>query len=139
MQLRMVARRAGTGFFTVLGDIAQATGPVAYERWDEVLAHLPSDAVSVEELVHAYRVPEEIMALALPLLPQIAPHARPPESYRRGGETPRFLEEDDVAHHAAEEALLLDAGEGSVAIVAPEQLAPSVGRDGARCARAERA
>jgi DNA helicase IV len=126
MQLRMVARRAGTGFFTALGDIAQATGPVEYERWDEVLAHLPSDRVSVEELVHAYRVPEEIMALALPLLPQIAPHARPPESYRRGGEAPRFLQDEDVAHHAAEEALLLAAGEGSVAIVAPELLAPAV-------------
>src|SRR6266550_403382 len=32
MQLRMVARRAGAGF-TLLGDIAQATGPIAYDRW----------------------------------------------------------------------------------------------------------
>ncbi len=34
MQLRMVARRAVAGF-TILGDIAQATGPIAYDRWDE--------------------------------------------------------------------------------------------------------
>ena len=40
MQLRMIARRAA-GAFTVLGDIAQATGPVAYGRWEELLPHLP--------------------------------------------------------------------------------------------------
>jgi DNA helicase IV len=126
LQLRMVARRAGTASFTVLGDIAQATGPLAYERWDEVLAHLTSDGAAVEELVHAYRVPAEIMDLALPLLPQIAPHARSPESYRKGGEAPRFLQDDDVVHRIAEEALLLDAGEGSVAIVAPQTLVPAL-------------
>ena len=69
MQLRMVARRASTGWLTLLGDVAQATGPVAYERWDEVLDHLPVESAAVEELVLAYRVPAEIMRLALPLAP----------------------------------------------------------------------
>jgi superfamily I DNA/RNA helicase len=61
------------------------------------------------------------MATALLLLPLIAPHARPPQSYRPGGERPRFLRvsSPEVARTAAEEALLLDAGEGAVAIVAP--------------------
>src|SRR5919201_242733 len=68
MQLHMVARRAG-GAFTILGDIAQATGPIPYRRWDELLPHLPGgETAEVEELRHAYRVPREIMALALPLL-----------------------------------------------------------------------
>ena len=126
MQLRMVARRASGGWLTLLGDIAQSTGPVAYERWDELTEHLPADTVEVEELVLAYRVPSEIMELALPLLPKIAPHARPPEAYRRGGEPPRFVRDGDVAHRAAEEAVLLDAGEGSVAVIAPLALVPSV-------------
>jgi DNA helicase IV len=126
MQLRMVARRASGGWLTLLGDIAQSTGPVAYERWDELLQHLPGETADVEELVLAYRVPSEIMELALPLLPRIAPHARPPEAYRKGGEPPRFLRTSEVAHHAAEEAVLLDAGEGSVAVIAPLALLPEV-------------
>src|SRR5918911_2281542 len=44
MQLRMVARRAPTGSITVLGDVAQATGPIAYRRWGDVLPHLPRAA-----------------------------------------------------------------------------------------------
>jgi DNA helicase IV len=126
MQLRMVARRAATGWLTLLGDVAQATGAVAYERWDEVLAHLPVETATVEELVLAYRVPAEIMHLALPLLSQIAPHVRPPEAYREGGEAPRVLTDPDVAHRAAEEAVVLDAGEGSVAVVAPSALVPAI-------------
>ena len=126
MQLRMVARRASGGWLTLLGDIAQSTGPVAYERWDGLTEHLPAGTVDVEELVLAYRVPSEIMELALPLLPRIAPHARPPEAYRRGGEPPRFLRDGDVAHRAAEEAVLLDAGEGSVAVIAPLELVPAI-------------
>jgi len=126
MQLRMVARRAAGGWLTLLGDIAQSTGPVAYERWDELLAHLPGESADVEELVLAYRVPSEIMALALPLLPRIAPHAHPPQAYRQGGDSPRFLRDDEVAHRAAEEAVLLDAGEGSVAVIAPLALVPAV-------------
>ena len=126
MQLRMVARRAAGGWLTLLGDIAQSTGPVAYEHWDELLEHLPGEDADVEELVVAYRVPSEIMALALPLLPRIAPHARPPEAYREGGEAPRLIQDADVARRAAEEAVVLDAGEGSVAIVAPLGLVPAV-------------
>jgi superfamily I DNA/RNA helicase len=66
------------------------------------------------------------MELALPLLPRIAPHARPPEAYRQGGEPPRFVRADDVAHRAAEDAVLLDAGEGSVAVIAPLELVPPI-------------
>ena len=49
--------------------IAQATGPIGYRDWSDVLHHVPGgDSAVVEELRHAYRVPAEIMALALPLL-----------------------------------------------------------------------
>ena len=86
MQLRMVARRAG-GSFTLLGDIAQATGPIPYERWHELLPHLDgAEGAQVEELRHAYRVPREIMELALPLLERIAPEVEPPVAYRVGAE-----------------------------------------------------
>ena len=39
MQLRMLARRT-TGAMTILGDIAQAAGPVEYHRWEDLLPHL---------------------------------------------------------------------------------------------------
>src|SRR5207247_9671494 len=35
MQLRMIGRRTA-GAFTILGDVAQATGPVEYRSWDEL-------------------------------------------------------------------------------------------------------
>ena len=46
MQFRMIARRAPSGSITVLGDLAQATGPWTYADWAEVRAHLPEAAPS---------------------------------------------------------------------------------------------
>ena len=41
MQLRMLTRRSLNGSMTVVGDIAQATGALAPDDWDDVLDHLP--------------------------------------------------------------------------------------------------
>jgi DNA helicase IV len=122
MQLRMVARRAG-GAFTVLGDIAQATGPVGYGRWDELLPHLPGgEDAEVEELRHAYRVPREIMSVALPLLERIAPEVEPPVAYRTGAEPPRVVAAEDPLGAAFDEAARLSAEEGLLAVIAPASL-----------------
>jgi DNA helicase IV len=127
MQLQMVARRASGGF-TILGDIAQATGPVAYDRWDELLPFLPAGALAeVEELRHAYRVPREIMALALPLLEKIAPDVEPPLAYRVGADPPRIVEGDPPLSRAYDEAARLSGDEGLLALIAP----PSLRGDGA--------
>jgi DNA helicase IV len=125
MQLRAVARRARKGSLTILGDIAQATGPLAYSSWTDVLPHLPDEAgVDVEELRLAYRVPSEIMALAAPLLPLVATDAAPPLAYRSGGEAPRIVPvpEEALAGRAAEEAARLRAGEGTVGLIVPARL-----------------
>jgi DNA helicase IV len=122
MQLRMVARRAAAGF-TVLGDIAQATGPVPYDRWDELLPYLPGgDRALVEELRHAYRVPREIMELALPLLEQIAPDVEPPLAYRVGADPPRIVRGDPPLAAGYEEAARLAGEEGLLALIAPPSL-----------------
>ncbi|HXZ57078.1 MAG TPA: UvrD-helicase domain-containing protein [Gaiellaceae bacterium] len=121
MQLRMVARRAGAGF-TLLGDIAQATGPIAYERWAELLPHLDGGTAQVEELRHAYRVPREIMELALPLLERIAPEVEPPLAYRSGADRPRVVAADDPIATAFEEAARLAGEEGLLAVIAPPSL-----------------
>jgi hypothetical protein len=122
MQLRMVSRRA-TGAFTVLGDIAQATGPIAYERWDELLPYLAGgESAVVEELRHAYRVPREIMELALPLLETIAPDVEPPLAYRVGAEPPRIVAGDPPLAAAYDEAARLAGEEGLLALIAPAAL-----------------
>jgi DNA helicase IV len=125
MQLRMISRRAEPGSLTLLGDLAQATGPVTYERWEEVARRLPAgDEAVVEELRHAYRVPAEIMALALPLLERVAPGYEPPAAFRSGGSPPRIrrVAPEAVLREAFAEASALASGEGLLAVIAPEAL-----------------
>ena len=126
MQLRMIARRARGGALTILGDVAQATGPIAYRSWTEVLRELPGgENATVEELRHAYRVPREIMELALPLLDEIAPDVEPPLSYRTGAAPPliRQVEEEHLLAEAYHEAERLAQEEGLLALIVPEELA----------------
>jgi len=123
MQLLTISRRAVDGSLTMLGDVAQATGPVVYGTWQELEPYLPADAeVTIEELRHAYRVPAEIMELALPLLDRIAPEMERPLAYRRGGEPPRLVEvsEDELMATALRETAQLD---GLLAVIAPRSLA----------------
>lgn len=122
MQLRMISRRAA-GSFTILGDIAQATGSVAYDSWSELLPFLPGgDGAEIAELRHAYRVPREIMALALRLLVHIAPDAEPPVAYRVGAEAPRIVRSAEPLDAAYEEAARLAGAEGLLAVIAPVSL-----------------
>ena len=127
MQLRMVGRRVRGESFTLLGDIAQATGPIAYDDWESLLAHLPgADTAEIAELRHAYRVPAEIMALALPLLERIAPDVEPPLAFRTGGQAPRLRRVDAgaVLAEALHEAASLAAEPGLLAVIAPSELLP---------------
>jgi len=125
MQLRMIARRAREGALTILGDVAQGTGPITYASWDEVLPHLPRGGdAEVEELRHAYRVPREIMELALPLLDTIAPEIERPLAYRVGAAEPLLLQVDEssLLREAYREAGRLAAEDGLVALIVPDEL-----------------
>ena len=125
MQLRMVARRARGAALTLLGDIAQGTGAVRYDTWGELLGLLPGGGEArVEELRHAYRVPSEIMELALPLLPLIAPTLSPPIAYRTGAEPPRIrrVEQQHLLAEAYRQAEALARLEGQLAVIAPDEL-----------------
>jgi DNA helicase IV len=128
MQLLTISRRAVDGSLTMLGDVAQATGPVVYGTWQELEPFLPDEAeVTIEELRHAYRVPAEIMDLALPLLDRIAPEMERPLAYRRGGEPPRLIQ---VEPEALMETALREAAEldGLLAVIAPRSLAAAAPR-----------
>lgn len=132
MQLRMVSRRAREGALTILGDVAQATGAIRYSRWDEVLPHLPrGEEATIEELLHAYRVPREIMELALPLLDTIAPDVAVPISYRTGADAPtvRRVEQEHLLAEAYREAERLAESEGLLAVIVPEELVGDVPQD----------
>jgi DNA helicase IV len=125
MQLRMIARRSRGGALTILGDVAQGTGAVSYESWAEVLPHLPrGEEAEIEELRHAYRVPREIMNLALPLLDTIAPTIERPLAYRVGGAEPvlREVPEHALLLEAYNEAARLARGDGLVALIVPDEL-----------------
>ncbi|MEA3056282.1 MAG: hypothetical protein QOD30_1714 [Actinomycetota bacterium] len=130
MQLRMLARRSLGGSMTIVGDIAQATGPWAPGSWEQVLHHLPSRrGHRMRELSIGYRTPASIMTLANRVLAVAAPDLTPPTAVRPGDEEPRVLHVDDVASAvaalAAEER---DAvGEGNVAVIVPDSLIGAVG------------
>ncbi len=128
MQLRMLRRRSA-GAITVLGDIAQSSGAVSYTGWEEVARWLAPDlALTVEELRLAYRVPAEVMELALPLLPLIAPDVAPPIAYRSGDEPPRFVpaERNHLAAAAVREAGAEATREGRTALIAPAKLVAEI-------------
>jgi DNA helicase IV len=130
MQLRMIARRAREGALTILGDVAQATGPVSYDSWTAVLARLPGgERAEVEELRHAYRVPREIMELALPLLDTIAPDVEPPIAYRTGAGAPRLhpVGQDELLAAAYRDAAELP--DGLLAVIAPDALIDQAATD----------
>jgi DNA helicase IV len=124
MQLRMVARRSLNGSMTVVGDIAQATGPFAPDDWSEVLAHLPDRRPArVVELTIGYRIPGQIMAMANRILRVAAPHIAPPEAVREGDAPPevRRVAAEDLGEGvvAAVRGLLDELGDAGIAIVAP--------------------
>jgi DNA helicase IV len=157
MQLRMLARRSIGGSMTVVGDLAQATGPWAPSGWAEVVGHLPTGpGAGVPqgpgagaprgwrrvELTVNYRTPSEIVELAARVLKAAVPGTQPPEAVRVTGEPVRILRagEDlcDRASEAAAEELQVvrtrDGGDGSVAVIAPASLvgplAAALGRRG---------
>jgi DNA helicase IV len=95
MQLRMVSRRSLNGSMTVVGDIAQATGPLAPDDWDDVLAHLAGKREPrVAGLSVGYRIPAQIMALADGVMLAATPGLRAPTSVRVGEHEPRLVRAD---------------------------------------------
>jgi DNA helicase IV len=129
MQLRMASRRSLNGSMTVVGDLAQATGPLAPATWDDVLAHLP---ISKKEprtvgLSIGYRIPGLMMELATKVMMAATPELRAPTSVREGGDPPAFVRAastsqlGELAVEAVRE-LIADVGDGNVAIVCPDAM-----------------
>ena len=127
MQLRMVARRSLSGSITVVGDIAQATGPWAPRGWEQVTSHLADQRPPrLVELTVSYRTPAEVVEVAGRVLEQALPGMRPPTAVRRTGVTPRIVAAapGGLADHVAAVAreLVAGIGEGTAAVLAPASL-----------------
>ncbi|ADB32933.1 Superfamily I DNA and RNA helicase-like protein [Kribbella flavida DSM 17836] len=123
MQLRALGRRCRSGSATVLGDLAQATTSWAAGPWDQVLAHLQKADAVVAELDRGFRVPDQIIAFAAKLLPQIAPTLGVPRGVRAVDDALSVVRTEQAslpdALAAACRAAL--AGQGSVALIAADE------------------
>ncbi|MGX1270600.1 ATP-binding domain-containing protein [Streptomyces phaeoluteigriseus] len=130
MQARALRRRcAVNGSMTVLGDLAQATGPHLPTSWDRIGALLSDHGDwHVAELNTSYRVPAEIMEFVAPLARAVAPGLPYPRAVREAGEDavrtvatePWKLLDDTLAHVVR----LVGTSDGntlrSVAVVVPD-------------------
>ncbi len=129
MQWRMLARRCPSGSMTVVGDFGQASQPGALQSWDEVLRQLPQRSEPrVVTLSVNYRTPAEIMDVALRVLAAAAPRVEPTRAVRHTGERPRFVaaSPDQLVERVAAEADRAVQAGGTVAVLAPEALHPSL-------------
>jgi DNA helicase IV len=130
MELRMVARRSLNGSMTVVGDIAQATGPFAPDDWGDVLGLLPDRRPPrMVELTIGYRIPEQIMAMATRVLRVAAPRVAAPLSVREGERPPTVERVDGPVGDgvvAALRALQVDLGDASFGVVVPSSMAADV-------------
>jgi DNA helicase IV len=123
MQLKMATRRSLNGSMTVVGDIAQATGALAPDDWEQVLAHLPDrKPARVIGLSVGYRIPAQIMELANRVMAAATPGLRAPTSVRLGDVGPRMVRAERLVDDVLGEVRLLQAElpSGSVAVVAPD-------------------
>ncbi len=133
LQLRMLARRSLSGSMTVVGDIAQATGPWAPQGWDDITRHLsPRKETRLVELTVSYRTPSEVVAVAEQVLAVAAPTITPPRPVRQSGFTPRLVAASRSGLAATVAAVTGDevaaVSGGRVAVLGPAVLLAEIGR-----------
>lgn len=132
MQLRMVTRRSLSGSMTIVGDIAQATGPLAPNSWDDVLEHLPSRKTPrVVGLSVGYRIPSQIMELADKVMLAATPGLRAPQSVRDGDELPLIIAASTAAGRLdsiVERARVLSTRDGRAAVICPDDMVDDVSK-----------
>lgn len=124
MAWRMVMRRVPNKSMTIVGDVAQTSDPAGAANWANVLGPYVQDRWRLSELTVNYRTPEEIMAVAAPLLAQLDPTQQVPVSVRRSGFAPFARRVDELGPALAELAAqeVAHFAEGQLAILVPDAL-----------------
>ncbi len=115
MECRMIARRAEYASMTIVGDLGQATHPLAAGAWPELLTRLGRREVRTLELHTGYRVPQAIMEYANGFL---APGLTPTQSYRAGGSL--SVRRVDDLHSAVRDAVRDAPRDSTVAVIAAD-------------------
>ena len=113
MECRMIARRAADASMTIVGDLGQATHPLAAGSWPELVQRLGKRQARTLDLPTGYRVPQVIANFAARAL---APGIEPTRSFRPGG-TLEIRQVNDLA-----EAVAREKG----AVIAPDHIAASL-------------
>ncbi|MEU7825714.1 UvrD-helicase domain-containing protein [Catellatospora sp. NPDC049133] len=122
MECRMIARRAAYASMTIVGDLGQATHPLAAASWKDLLARLDRREARMLDLRTGYRVPQTLADYAARML---APGIAPTHSYRPGGEL-SVRQVDDLAA-AVRDAARNAPRDGSVAVVAADHMIGALG------------
>ena len=126
MQLKMATRRSLSGAMTIVGDLAQATGPLAPTDWDDVLDHLPDRKPSrVIGLSVGYRIPGQIMELANKVMAAATPTLRAPRSVRVGEASPVFVRASGSLGAAVADVVRSITSElpnASLGVIAPDSM-----------------
>ncbi|GIF49542.1 AAA domain-containing protein [Asanoa ferruginea] len=121
MECRVIARRAAYASMTVVGDLGQATHPLASDSWPELLARLGKREVRELDLRTGYRVPQRIADFAARAL---TPGIEPTRSYQPGGALSVRAVDDLVG--AVREAVRQAPAGATVAVIATDELAGSL-------------
>jgi len=125
MECRMIARRAAYASMTIVGDLAQATHPLAAGAWSDLLARLGKHEVRTLHLDTGYRVPQVIAEYAARAL---APGIAPTRSYRPGG-TVSVRKVDDLAA-AVRDAVRQVPADATAAVVVADHMLALIEADG---------
>jgi len=131
MELRVLARRSLSGSMTLVGDLAQATGPAAPSSWADLTRHLGVEApLRLVELGVNYRTPAPLLSLAAAVLEEAAPGLVAPVSLRGDGDVPevRRVGPAELVAEVTEAATALreELGAGTVGVVCPAALHPGL-------------
>ncbi|BCJ73346.1 hypothetical protein CS0771_28900 [Catellatospora sp. IY07-71] len=121
MEARMIARRAAYASMTIVGDLGQATHPLAAASWPELLTRLGRREARTLELRTGYRVPQALADYAARLLP---PGIAPTRSYRPGGEL--TVRRVDDLHAAVREAVRDAPRDATTAVIAADHTAAAL-------------
>lgn len=119
MMWRLLLRRCPSRSFTVVGDMAQATGPAVSASWEDALNPHVGGAWTRYDLTINYRTPAQVMERASDMLSAAGFPTTRPTSVREG-EAPIAVQVDgwpSVAALVAEQVAVL--GSGRMAVVAP--------------------
>lgn len=115
-QWRMLLSRCPSRSFTIVGDRAQARHGFT-ESWEDRLARIGLRGVSLRSLTINYRTPEEVMAVAEPVIRAAIPDANVPTSIRAAGVPVHHGKPAELAGLVTEWLVAHAEGEGVACVI----------------------